>query len=106
MPHYKDGTPAKVGDVVRGKGYNVKGPDGQLKEITGVVVHINPGSESCNLQVEFVEISRMPDGFSWPDLKLFRLWEGVRIMNDAGGGHSIVTRGMDYGETAHFEKIA
>lgn len=24
MPHYRDGTLAKVGDVVKGKGYNLK----------------------------------------------------------------------------------
>jgi hypothetical protein len=32
MPHYADGTEAKIGDVVKGKGYNTK------HEIIGKVV--------------------------------------------------------------------
>jgi hypothetical protein len=38
MPHYKDGREAKVGDLVRGSGYNVKEP------ITGFVVAVKPGA--------------------------------------------------------------
>jgi hypothetical protein len=44
MPHYKDGTEAKLGDHVIGRGYNVKHP------ITGVLVQIRPGP-SCNVSV-------------------------------------------------------
>ena len=47
MPHYKDGTEAKLGDVVKGKGYNLK------HEITGVVVAIKAGP-TCNLTVATV----------------------------------------------------
>lgn len=45
MPHYQDGTPAKRGDVARGKGYNVP------YEITGVVLHVTPGTDACNIKV-------------------------------------------------------
>lgn len=48
MPHYKDGTPAKPGDIVMGRGYNVK------REIVGVVQHVSPGA-TCNLQVNHVQ---------------------------------------------------
>jgi hypothetical protein len=34
MPHYKDGTPAQIGDVIKGKGYNVP------HEIIGVLTEI------------------------------------------------------------------
>ena len=47
MPHYKDGTEAKVGDLVKGRGYNVK------HEIIGKVVNVRPG-ESCTLTVAYV----------------------------------------------------
>lgn len=42
--HYADGTPAKVGDVVKGKG------DGGATDV-GVVCKLSPGSTSCNMEV-------------------------------------------------------
>lgn len=48
MPHYKDGTEAKVGDHVRGKPYNTP------HEVAAVVVSISPGAESCNMIVAFL----------------------------------------------------
>lgn len=45
MPHYKNGREAKLGDEVIGQGYNVKHP------ITGVVIGIKPGADTCNLTV-------------------------------------------------------
>lgn len=44
--HYKDGTPANIGDVL-------KTPEGRI----GTVVHIMPGCESCNAQVAAVKVS-------------------------------------------------
>lgn len=43
--HYKDGTEAHVGDVVRGKTYN------RIEEVVGVLLDITPGSETCNCRV-------------------------------------------------------
>lgn len=77
MPHYKDGTPAEVGDVVKGKGYNVK------HEIIGKVVAVKP-SDSCNLEVECVA----------------RPFGG---MADEKRDAKLLT---EYGETKAFEKIA
>lgn len=42
--HYKDGTPAKVGDYVKGPGYGAKAIVGQVQSVT-------PGSASCNASV-------------------------------------------------------
>ena len=50
MPHYKDGTEAKVGDHVTGHLFN-SGPG--LK--AGTIISITPGSESCNAMVQFTE---------------------------------------------------
>lgn len=44
MPHYRDGTEAKVGDIVKGKNW-----DG--KTIVGRVETLSPGSTTCNMQV-------------------------------------------------------
>ena len=74
MPHYKDGTPAKVGDVVHGRGYNVTYP------ITGVVVHVQPEQQACNLKVAH---ARPADFGSGP----------VPVID------------VEYGETAAFEKV-
>lgn len=43
--HYKDGTKAQLGDLVRGTGYNIK------HEIHGMVVGLKPGETSCNIHV-------------------------------------------------------
>lgn len=48
MPHYKDGTVAKVGDQVFGKLYNTPGVR------AGTIISITPGVESCNAMVGFL----------------------------------------------------
>ena len=45
MSHYKDGTEARLGDLVRGRGYNLK------HEVQGVVVGLSPGQGSCDIHV-------------------------------------------------------
>lgn len=50
MPHYAEGTAARIGDVVVGKGYNRKGT------CVGVVKDVRAG-ESCTLTIDLaVEI--------------------------------------------------
>lgn len=46
--HYSNGRAAKAGDLVRGKGYNIK------HEIIGLLVFANPGASACNCQVATV----------------------------------------------------
>lgn len=50
MPHYKDGSEAKVGDQVVGTLYN-SGSEPKA----GVIISITPGAESCNAMVQFTE---------------------------------------------------
>lgn len=49
MPHYRDGTEAQVGDFAVGKPYNTPG------SIVGRVMQITPNTNSCNLQIAWVE---------------------------------------------------
>ena len=46
--HYSNGRAAKAGDVVKGKGYNIK------HEIVGLLIQASPGASSCNCQVATV----------------------------------------------------
>lgn len=43
--HYANGRAAKIGDLVRGKGYNLK------HEFTGVIIQANPTGTACNCQI-------------------------------------------------------
>jgi hypothetical protein len=47
MPHYKDGTPAQIGDIARGKGYN------RPYAVQGVVTRVVPGVGSCDITVNY-----------------------------------------------------
>jgi hypothetical protein len=54
--HYSDGTAALVGDIVRGKGYNIP------YEIVGPVNQLLPGNgKTCNIRVLTIK-SRWEDG--------------------------------------------
>lgn len=79
MPHYKDGTEAKVGDIIKGKPYNTP------HEVVGVVVRVTPDSESCNLVVAFTT----------------RYGQGVAPECEA-----MPAQKTDYGDTKAFEKLA
>lgn len=45
MAHYKNGAAAHIGDIARGRGYNLP------YDVQGVVVGLTPGSESCNIHL-------------------------------------------------------
>ena len=103
--HYKDGTPAQVHDVVRGKGYNVKGPDGQLAEITGTVVGLSPGTESCNIQI--ARVVTLPLA-GLPDYRFFKLQENVIMGCGPEGGNNVKLAArldIEYGQCDHFELL-
>lgn len=53
MPHYADGTEAKIGDQVFGVLYN-SGPEPKA----GTIISLTPGTDSCNAQVQFTEVMR------------------------------------------------
>lgn len=52
MAHYKDGTPAHLGDIARGRGYNLP------YDVQGVVVGITPGAGSCDLHLAVPRLSQ------------------------------------------------
>jgi hypothetical protein len=91
MPHYADGTEAKLGDHVRGKPYNTP------HEVTGVVVGVVPDSESCNVRVAFAR--PLKDGEPPHRAVLVGGY-------DPKGGTQPVAVDVDYGETKAFTKIA
>src|SRR5690348_13217125 len=63
MPHYADGSEAKVGDQVTGKLYNTEGIR------AGTIISITPGAESCNAQVQFTEAVPLEAGPGGEDPK-------------------------------------
>jgi hypothetical protein len=56
MPHYADGSEAKVGDQVTGVLYN-SGPAPKA----GTIISITPGVESCNAMVQYTEALPIAD---------------------------------------------
>jgi hypothetical protein len=57
MPHYADGTVAKVGDLVQIVAAN------QSQKVLGALVSITPGSTSCNGQV--LPFARKYGDYAW-----------------------------------------
>jgi hypothetical protein len=101
--HYRDGTEARIGDVVKGTGYNVKGADGKAREIAGVVIGLTPGTASCNLRLAYCELEFAPAGLlpNW-----VRPAEGVRLEYDPSIQASrVIHTKIEYGQTDHFELL-
>jgi hypothetical protein len=48
--HYSNGREPKVGDIVRGRGYNI------THDVIGKVVALAPGSTACNITVACVTV--------------------------------------------------
>lgn len=83
MPHYRDGTEAKLGDVVKGKPYNTP------HEVVGVVVGLKKAEDSCGISVAFTTRGNAA-------------WSGYP------GSEDLVypTQRVDYGTVSEFEKLA
>ncbi len=93
MPHYTDGTEARTGDIVRGKGYNIKDEHGDLAEITGILLSVTPGSTACNISL------LVPD----KDLEEpMRLYGSVGHRGVTG---AFISGQIEYGQADHFEKV-
>lgn len=104
MPHYKDGTEARIGDQVTGKLYNSPGIR------SGTIISITPGADSCNAQVAFME-PVLIDGDPadhWRDLEsgwvdgdpLHAKVPRMAVWRDKGGLHSPrfrVIQGQNHG---------
>ena len=97
MPHYKDGTEARVRDRVRGTGYNAesKGYDPE-RGIEGVVTDVRPG-ESCTLTVSYLAVPR----HSWTGPDGTPRYSGAAI--HVGG--AVLQIEEEYGDTRGFEKV-
>lgn len=68
-PRYRDGTPAAVGDHVRGIGYNFRGTDRRPAVITGVVVALQSEEPSSNITVAHAVPSGHPRQLAKIDLE-------------------------------------
>ena len=105
MPHYKDGTETKIGDVVRGKGYNCK------DEFIGTVIGITPNSASCSIQVAYIATVEIPPIIRREQIHFVGEAYARRCVGcGAQGGEagSSLVAGMaklEYGQCDAFEKI-
>ena len=88
MPHYSDGTEARVGDVVRGRASYLRDADGELREVVGTVLAVEVGY-TCNLVLAVTEVH---DGPVPP--------AGVSIF---GGIWAQLV--IEYGQADHFELV-
>lgn len=96
MPHYKDGTEAKVGDLVIGVPYNQNG-----KMIAGTVLQVISDSESCNVRVAFAKFEKITI-----DEAVHGRNPGALVYSYGDGeNYYRVTPDFDYGETRVFELI-
>jgi len=103
MPHYKDGSEAKVGDHVVGKLYN-SGPEPKA----GVIISITPGTESCNAQVQFCEAKPVEDEFKLPEAP--RMANGQTRMvqgeqHGSSGPRFVLFTCVDYCATNELTKV-
>lgn len=103
MPHYKDGSPAQVGDIVFGAGYNVKHP------IVGQVLHVQQNSETCNLQVVHIEEISIAD-LNKTQVVYEAQRAGTLLFNKTTENGETVPvffrPGIEYGETRAFSLLA
>lgn len=81
--HYKDGSEAHVGDVVRGKTYN------QPDEVIGVLVDITPGSTTCNCKVSTGSANKL----------------GYVSDGPLQGGYALIFSKFDYSQCDFLEKV-
>lgn len=93
MPHYADGTEAKVKDRVRGKGYNIKGPDGLPAEFEGIVVGITPGAGTCNVRVATLRPATDNDFMAF------------RVASSSPPDNNLVAIEVEYGQADAFRKV-
>jgi hypothetical protein len=92
--HYSNGRIAKVGDVVKGKGYNIK------HEIIGLMIQINPNSDTCNCEVACISNSSLVYTIAEPDNSS----EGIRGYKglDHVGNYPRIEPTIEYGQCNAF----
>lgn len=94
--HYKDGTEAKVGDLVKGTTYNTTKGSVQV----GVMLGITPGSAACNCRVGILQVR------SAGDLNIpFGRAPGSNGPEDPGSPHVMAVRTSDGEFALHREGV-
>ena len=95
--HYSNGRAAKAGDLVRGKGYNIK------HEIVGLLVQAQPQSSSCNCQVATVTHGSqvLHNAFPYPEPKPE---SGALFFTGSETRHSVIAT-LEYGQLDAFVAI-
>lgn len=63
MPHYKNGQPAKVGELVHHKPSSGSSHSTPAMEVLGILISITPGADTCNGQV--LPVARKYAGTTW-----------------------------------------
>jgi hypothetical protein len=86
--HYRSGKEAKLGDIVRGRGYNI------AHDIQGVVVGLTPGANSCNIVVAYA----MPVN---PE----RASGHVMLYPNHDVGPGAAMLGLEFGQTDAFDVV-
>jgi hypothetical protein len=101
--HYKDGSEAKVGDLVKGTAYNTKNPDGSPRVIVGTMLQITPGSETCNCVVSFAETAPLSEEGrkTLVDLGVYYMIGGCSL----NAGPQRIVGKYDYSECRAFELV-
>lgn len=100
MPHYADGTEAKVGDHVIAPVFN----SGHV--VAGTIVSITPGAESCNAMIAFAEVRTSPD--DRPRMAILgREPRPIKTYaHGSGGPEALVFECADYCDTNKLTKIS
>lgn len=99
MPHYANGDESKIGDRVRGRGYNERGNDGRLRELDGVLVSITPDAQACNCQVAFVRPAKLVPWTVAGETVLMPERGAIAV------GRGFVVVDVDYGQCDHFLRV-
>lgn len=89
MPHFRDGTPAAIGDKVKGKPYNTP------HEVVGEIIHIIPNSDECNCTVAFAEVLNVENA----------PYGATGHVVSIDGEQKIIVIRTDYGAIKDFQKI-
>lgn len=84
--HYANGRAARVGDLVRGRGYNVK------HEIVGLLLSAQPANSACNCTVAYVGVGSAVVSKGWRTTSAIGL-KGIPVQGDISFPHKILEDG-------------
>lgn len=96
MPHYADGSPAQVGDRVKGKPYNTD------HDVVGELIRITPGTEACNCVVAFVDVHQISQDVAVGAQRV----NAQQVFNGGNEQCFLLIPRYDYGETKAFSKVS